>query len=353
MKKIVLTGGHAGTTALAVIEELVKGGGWDIYWIGPKRAFEGASVETLEAKTFPKLGVSFHPIVAGRIQRKFSVHTIPSLVRIPFGFFHALFLLIKIRPQVVVSFGGFAAFPVVVIASLLGKKTVIHEQTVAVGLANKLSSIFADKIALAREGSKKYFPAKKTVVTGNPVMASIVKVGRKKKIGTPPTLLIMGGSRGARLINNAVAEVLEKLLQKYNIIHLTGEEGYSELSGLNKKNYQVYDFVEPSIMADLYKQSDIVVGRAGANTVSEIMVTGRPAILIPIPWTRYDEQTQNAKTAQNAGIATVLPQDRLTGESLVAAIDSMVARWEHVVITNDRSLADKDTLAVKCLVELL
>src|SRR3990172_6714258 len=112
--KIVLTGGHAGTTAISVVEELVKESGryrWEIHWIGASSAVEGKKVATLEKRVLPRMGVSFHSILTGRLQKKWTVHTLPSILKIPLGFFHAVFLLLKIRPKIILSFGGFAALP--------------------------------------------------------------------------------------------------------------------------------------------------------------------------------------------------------------------------------------------------
>ena len=179
-KRIVLTGGHAATTALSVVEELNlrkdDGMYWEIYWIGAKSAVEGAQVPTLDAAVFPKMGVSFHPIFTGRLQRRLSLWTVPSILKIPVGFFHALALLIKIRPRIILSFGGFAAFPVVLSGWLLRIPIIIHEQTSSAGLANRMSAPFADKVALARKESIKFFSRKKSVVVGNPILAEIAKV---------------------------------------------------------------------------------------------------------------------------------------------------------------------------------
>ena len=227
--KILLTGGHAGTTALAVIEEIIlqsKNHNHDIYWIGVKHAIEGKRTETLEHKLFSKLNVSYKTIRSGRFQRRWSIHTIPSLVKIPFGFLQAFYFVATIRPSVTISFGGFAALPVVFWSWVFQIPVIIHEQTVAAGLANKLSVPFARRILLARESSLEYFPKEKSVVVGNPVMALVREVVVKKKMGRQPVILITGGSRGSQRMNVVIDEVLETLLKKYKIIHLTGDLDY-------------------------------------------------------------------------------------------------------------------------------
>src|SRR5260221_10516561 len=152
MTNILLTGGHAGTTALSVIEEFQSREDtrdWKIFWIGAQHAVEGKKTPTLESQILPKLGITSYSIIMGRLQRKFTRYTLASLIKIPFGFIHALYLLKKIKPQVILSFGGFAAYPVVVVGSLLKIPVVIHDQTAAAGRANMFSARFAKKVAIS------------------------------------------------------------------------------------------------------------------------------------------------------------------------------------------------------------
>jgi len=362
-KKIVLTGGHAATTALSVIEELVKRGKerdfWEIYWVGVRRAIEGKKVPTLEAAVFPKMGVSFHSLFTGRLQRKFSLWTIPSLARIPFGFLHAFFLLLKIRPKIIVSFGGFAAFPVVLSGWLLRIPVVIHEQTSVAGRANLFSSYFAKKIALAKAESLKFFPREKSIVTGNPVLAEIGQIPPKDELAKPATIYITGGSRGAQKINTLVAEIIEKLLKKFTVIHHTGFLDFEKFKALKKildsnlrKNYQVYAQIDPRKIDGVYRQADIIVGRAGANTVSEIILTKRPAILIPLSFSFKDEQTKNAQFAQRQGIAKVLKQQGLTSGRLLKEILRVERDWEKIV-KRVRNKKSPDREAASRMVDLI
>ena len=176
-----MTGGHAATTAIAVVEEIKKTkslNGAQIYFVGSRFAMEGFKIETLEYKVLPKVGVNFYPIVTGRLQTKFTRYTLVSLLKIPLGFLHAFYILLKVRPLVTLTFGGFASFPVVFWSFVFRIPVVVHEQTIAVGRATIFSSIFAEKILLARNESLKYFPRRKCVVTGNPIMKEI-SAGRK------------------------------------------------------------------------------------------------------------------------------------------------------------------------------
>lgn len=339
---VFFTGGHGATAALAVAQKIVKKDpNTKIYWLGVKNAFEGGKETTLESQSFGYFGVKFLPIIFGRLQRKFTLYTIPSLLKIPVGFIQSLYYIIKFRPRVILSFGGFASFGVVFWGWVLGIPVVLHEQTTRAGRASILSSFFARRILISRKESFKYFPENKTVLTGNPVMEEVFKVRRKYKPSYPPVLFITGGSRGSRAINLAVKSGIRTLLAKYRIIHQTGKLGYSEFSQLRdrlphklKENYQVYANIKPQDMPTIYADSDVVIGRAGANTVSEIIAVGRPAVLIPLPLSYLDEQTENAKFAQRYGVASVLPQTRLNSETLLKSVAERIENYGDIVKTH-------------------
>lgn len=334
MKKVLLTGGHAATTAISVIEELIRRygkEGIDIFWVGAKFASEGKKVNGLELKVLPEIGVKTYLLNTGRLQRKFTRYTIPSLLKLPVGFVQAVYFILKIRPKVTLSFGGFAAFPVVFASVLFKIPVLIHEQTSEVGLANKLSGIFAKEVLLARAESTKHFTGKITEVVGNPIMTQITEVQMKEKIGSPPVIFVMGGSRGSERINNAVFSVLPKLLRKYKVVHITGEAHFNKFEGIKNNNYRCFPFVSPMEIDNLYRESDVVVSRSGANTMAELMVVKRPAILIPIPWSHLNEQEKNAKLLEDFGLARVIKQDDLSGERLFSEIELTIKNWDKIV----------------------
>lgn len=337
-ERLILTGGHAATTAVAVVEEIkYQNKDWKLYWIGVKNAIEGKKVVTLESEVLPRLGVEFLPLVTGRLQRRFTFWTIPSILKIPVGFIQSLYYLIKIKPKVVLSFGGFASFPVVFNAKLLGIPVVIHEQTSAAGRANLAVKNFATKITLAREESKKYFEDRSVEVVGNPVMREIKSIRTQSKID-PPTVYITGGSRGSQNINLAVEKILKQLLSKYKVIHQTGGLDYLKFSEIKQKlpqalrdNYEVFIRVNPLEIFKIYSRVSVIVSRAGANTVSEIMLTKIPSILIPLPISYLDEQTKNANIAKKWGVARVIPQDKLTPEKLFETITDVISQRELIL----------------------
>jgi len=348
IKKIVLTGGHAKTTAKATIEELEHRNSLNtkLYWI---------------SKETPGFSIKFKKIYAGKIQKKLKANRLTDVLLIPVGFFQAFYFLLTIRPNLVLSFGGYAALPVVFSAFILRIPIVIQEQISTAGMANKLSAKFAKKIAIGRIESRKHFPKGKTVLTGIPISKYILKIKPKRKIGTPPTLFITGGSRGSQILNETVEVSLNKLLEKYKIIHLTGFEDYSKFmkikSGLNNKisdNYKLLAAAANSKqMAKFFKKSDILLSRAGANTVAEIIATGRPAILIPIPWSWNNEQLLNARLAKKAGIALILDQNKLNEANLLNYLNKLSTNRLKMVNTYDRSLAKLDAKASCKLVDIL
>ncbi|KKU09665.1 MAG: hypothetical protein UX13_C0034G0012 [Candidatus Woesebacteria bacterium GW2011_GWB1_45_5] len=336
---IILTGGHAATTAVAVVEEIIsRKKPWKLFFIGARSAIEGKNIATLESEVMPRLGVEFLPLSSGRLQRKFTRWTIPALFRTPFGIFQSFYYLLKHSPKAVLSFGGYTSFPVVFTAWLLRIPVVLHEQTAAAGRANIASAKFASKITLAREESLQYFPLTKSVVTGNPVMRDIAKTGIKKEISRPSSLFVTGGSRGSQSINEVLEKCLTDLLSKHKVCHQTGDLDFARFSHIKSKlppklsaNYQIFPRIDPLKISETYKSADVVISRAGANTVSEIISLKRPAILVPLPISYLDEQTKNAEFARSFGLAVIIPQKDLTAKRLVDEIDNVFLRLPEIL----------------------
>lgn len=359
---ILFTGGHAATVAAATIAHFLERypSKYDIYWLGAYSAVEAKKVAGIEEQVLPTMGVIMLKIHAGRLQRKFSRHTLLSFLRVPVGILESLILLLKIRPKIIVSLGGYVGFAVSLAAWLLGIKVILHEQTMAVGLANKVSSKFAAKVAIARRESAMFFPESKIVLTGNPIIPQIIKVKPKSKIGNPATIFITGGSRGSVIINNTVEHCLPELLEKYHVIHQTGQldiehflKFRDQLSENLKSKYEVYPVINPLEIAKFYQKCDLYIGRAGANTVAELLITRRPAILIPIPWSRFDEQAKNAQVAKDSGIATIIKQEDLNKDSLLAAVKLSVYNWTQIVSKMSPPKDILDEQAAKNLVDLI
>jgi len=356
--RIVFTGAHAGTVALALIEEIEKRNkDWGIHFIGPKYAFEDATLPSSEETYLKEFKVLFHPIISGKIIKQNPLKNIVSLMKIIMGVFDSFIILSKIKPNIVVSFGGYLGVPVVICAWVLGIPVILHEQVIGLGLGNRISSFFAKKIAIARSDSLKFVPEKKAVLVGNPIRGSVFTVKPKLKIGNPPTIFVFTGSRASKIINDTIEPILVSLLHNFKIIHLSGRADYKHFNEIKNKlnlqdRYEVYDFISPGKVSDFYKRSDILICRAGANTVSELLVIKRPSILIPIPWSIFDEQRKNALFAKKFGLATIIDQSELTPKRLFDVVNKTYLNWDRIV-ENIKDKQSPDIKATKNMIDLI
>lgn len=320
--KVLVTGAHF-TPAVAVIEELKKIGKVEIVYVGRKTTREGDETSSVESKILPQSGVKFIPIIAGRLQRSFTVYTIPSLLKIPIGFFQAFYIILSEKPNVILSFGGYVAVPSVLAGWFFSIPVIIHEQTLISGLANKISSFFADKIAVSFQNH--VFKGEKVVLTGNPIRREIIEVSRSvfRRRSEMPTILIIGGNQGSHAINIAVEQALDKLLKLAVVYHQAGDSkfrDYERLQKLENDRYKPFKFISKD-WAKILARSDLIISRAGINTLSELAFLGKPALLIPI-FNR--EQNKNSKFFQELGLVNILPQSKLSGETLLKEIKLML-----------------------------
>ena len=354
--KILITGGHL-SPALSVIEKLK---GEDILYVGRKHALEGDRAFSLEYQTIKDLGIPFFSITTGRLQRKFTKHTIPSFLKFPLGFSQSLFILKRFKPDVVLGFGGYVSWPVIVMASFLKIPIVIHEQTLEAGMTNKFAARFAAKICISFESSKRFFPIKKVILTGNPLRKEIIEEIQKSEIIADepkkdlPLLYITGGSLGSHFINNLVKDTVKKLIRDFQIIHQTGDSNkYKDFDSLDKikselgeygKRYILKKFLSPAESAGTLKKADLIVSRAGINTVTELLFLEKPSLLIPLPFTQNNEQLKNARFLKTQGLGEVLEQKKVTAEVFLHTLEKMSRNVNNYKINNDQSkaLVDKD-----------
>jgi len=328
--RILLTGTHF-TTAAATIPELQKFHDVKLVYVGRKTTKEGDSTPSVESIELPKLGVKFIPITTGRLQRSFTLYTIPSLLKIPVGFIQALFIILKEKPDVVLSFGGYVGVPIVFWAWLFSIPVIIHEQTLVSGLANTISSWFADKIAVSFE-SDDSFNGEKVILTGNPIRQEILDAKVVRRRSLLPTILITGGNQGSHVLNIAVEEVLDELTKKAFVIHQTGDSKFKDYERLESKQsdrYAVRKFISGD-WAETLAQVDLVIGRAGINTLSELAYLSIPTLVIPVPYLYGDEQTKNAKYFEKLGLVRTLPQSKLSGRTLLEEVKEMIKNLERL-----------------------
>lgn len=363
--KIVVTAGGGGhfSPALAVIKKLEKTD--EVLFIGRKYAFEGDTTISLEYKTVKELGIPFRTITTGRVQRTVSLRSLHSLLKIPLGLYQSLRILMTFSPEVVFSTGGYIAFPVTIAAFLLRIPVVLHEQTMRAGLANKIAGTFAKKICLSWETSRAYFPHERTVITGNPLREEILSA-EKNTVSKPrqPMLFITGGSLGAHAINVLIEEILERLLQHYQVVHQTGDaQEYRDFARLEtlretlseerKQRYTLMKFVTPQEITTYYQQASLVIARSGMNTVLEILYFQKPALLIPLPHGQKNEQMQNAMFLKHTGLARVKNQKDVTPETLYTEIEEMMAELPSYQLTRKMPSVIQKDAAEKIIATLL
>lgn len=341
--KIIITGGHL-SPALAVIGKLREIQGIDIVYVGRISSIEGSREPSQEYSQITAQKIRFIPITAGRLQRSFTRFTLPSLVKIPLGFVQALKIIFRQQPNCILSFGGYVALPICFAAWLLGIPIFTHEQTITRGLANRIIEKFAKKIFISWSDSEALYPKSKAVYTGNPLRNEIFRISdenipkRIKEEKGLPLLYITGGSQGSESINNLVSEILVELLNHYRVIHQFGQSKISQekinrkLTSLNqeqKKRYFATPFVDVKSIGWVLKNADLVLGRSGANTVSELLFRKKRCLLIPLPWAAEEEQEKNAKILVRAGLGKILYQSTLTPKLLLKEIYSAMVKCKQ------------------------
>ena len=335
--KILITGGHL-APALAIIEELKNDKPKvEIIFVGRKYALDSEKTTSLEYKEINKRGIRFIPLQAGRLTRIMSLRTMRSLLRIPLGFVNSFFIITDQRPNIILSFGGYLALPLVFWGYVFGIPIYTHEQTIKAGLANKLIGLFSKKVFVAFSESKKDFDLRKTVITGNPVRQSIYETNKKPfEINKDrPVIYITGGTLGSHSINDHIKKIIPELLSKYIVIHQTGEtkeyHDYEDLlaiknnlpANLASRYFLAKHFFEDEI-GYIYSLADLVVGRSGANTFFELINLKIPAVFVPLPWASGKEQQFHAEVFAKNGTGEIFHQIE-PSEKLLRIIDKMIS----------------------------
>jgi UDP-N-acetylglucosamine--N-acetylmuramyl-(pentapeptide) pyrophosphoryl-undecaprenol N-acetylglucosamine transferase len=330
--KIILTGGHL-APLLAVYEVLSRQASCVI--VGRKHTFEADKAESLEYTLFKKENISFYNLPTARLQRRFTRHTLPSLFRSPSALISARSVLNHERPDVVLTFGGYIGLPVALAAYMKGIPIVLHEQTLHAGLTNRTIGKIATKICISYPTSARFFPSEKTVITGNPVRPEVFKAYDSLKLPAGlPVLYVTGGSAGAHAINIIIEYILPSLLQKFVVIHQTGDsqefKDYERLTKLRgslteelKTRYMVKKFILPDEIGWVYKRADVVLSRSGANTVTELIALQKKALLIPLPFAQREEQLENAKYYVNTGLGEYILQKNVNLNTFVKKLLSI------------------------------
>lgn len=336
MKRIILTGGGTAghvTPNIALLPRL-KELQYDIHYIG---SYQGIEKELIEP-----FGIPYHGISTGKLRRYLSARNLTDPFRVLKGLGEARRLIKILDPDVIFSKGGFVSVPVV----LAGKKrhvpTIIHESDMTPGLANKLSLSAATKVCCNFPETLELLPEGKAVLTGSPIRQELLSGDRYKAreflgfTSDKPVILIIGGSLGAVAVNEAVRAILPELLKTYQIIHLCGR-GKIDPTLVNLEGYAQYEYIKEELK-DLFALTDIVVSRAGANAICELLALHKPNLLIPLPANASrGDQILNARSFERQGFSIVLEESEMTNETLLAAINRLYENREVYIETMKRS----------------
>jgi len=319
-KKIILTGGGTAghvTPNIALIKPLEEAG-WEVNYIGSKNGIEKTLIEPMN--------LPYYSVSTGKLRRYFSWQNFIDPFKLLFGVLKSTYLCYRLKPRVVFSKGGFVSLPVVIGAWLNRIPVILHESDFTPGLANRLSMPFAKKICLSFDETQKYVKQKnKIIVTGTPIRPALLQGDKQKGLAftklnsNKPVILIICGSLGSKKINQTVRQDLPDLLQKYNIVHLCGKNNIDP--ALEGENYKQYDYLNDNL-ADVFACSDLVISRAGANSLSELLALKKLHLLIPLSKkASRGDQIHNAKHFESIGLSHLLLEEDLNARNLSRAIN--------------------------------
>lgn len=334
---IFITGGHA-TPAVACIKELQKRGFNDLLYIGQKHSLLFDKNVSSEYRLITeKVQIPFIAITAGKFSLFPNFHSLVWLLRLPIGFLQAFWWQLTKRPELVLTFGSHVGVPVAFWAWVFHTPIVAHEQTTTKGRATKIIEKFATKVCYSwLSSADSEGKSAKFILTGNPIREEILKpIGNYFEFAdqSRPVIFVTGGNQGAHSVNEFIFANLTKIIQKYNVIHQTGsntlyndfQRASSIAEKLNGKGiiYIPKDYLFAEEMADAYAQSSIVITRAGANSVTELLALRKKALLIPIPTTSGNEQFLNAKLLEELGLGKVVNQSDIKSIHLMDVLQEL------------------------------
>ncbi|MGN0158659.1 MAG: undecaprenyldiphospho-muramoylpentapeptide beta-N-acetylglucosaminyltransferase [Brotaphodocola sp.] len=340
MKKIILTGGGTAghvTPNLALIPGLLARG-YEIRYIG--------SYNGIERKLIENAGIPYDGISSGKLRRYFDLKNFTDPFRVIKGYAEAVSLMRKYRPDVVFSKGGFVSVPVVLAAKHFKIPTIIHESDMTPGLANKICIPSAAKICCNFPETLQYLPKDKAVLSGSPIRKELLEGDRLTGLqyanlsANKPVILVIGGSLGSVAVNKAVRSILPKLLETYQVIHICGKGNLDE-SLIGREGYVQYEYVDAPLR-HLFAAADVIVSRAGANSICEILALRKPHILIPLSAAASrGDQILNARSFEKQGFSTVLEEEAVTDDSLYQAIQTTYKnRQQFIDAMNQSTLSD-------------
>lgn len=321
-QKIIMTGGGSAghvTPNLALIPKLKKLG-YEIQYIGTS--------DGIERNIIGDQGIRYHVISSGKLRRYFDIKNFTDPLKVLKGVYQAYKIIKKEKPNIVFSKGGFVSVPVVIGAHLNKIPVIAHESDITPGLANKLSIPYCTKICVTFPESLKYIKNNKGILTGTPIRQELLEGNRLNGLkicgfnDDKAVLMVIGGSLGSKILNDIVRNNLDKLLNKYNIIHICGKNNLDK-ANMNKKGYLQLEYVS-SELPDLMAASDIVISRAGANTIFELLALKKPHMLIPLSLkASRGDQILNAKSFEKSGFSMVIQEEEVTDARLLEKLEEL------------------------------
>ncbi len=349
---IVFIGGHHNST-LEVAKSAQKNN-FQTLWLGHKFNHSDNKSFSAEYQEVTLAKIPFLELKTGRFYKKINFF---EVLKIIFGFFQAAYYLLKYRPALVFSSGGYMAVPVVVVAYLLRIPSLTHEQTVVSGWANKAIAPFVKKVLLTHAVSEENYPKQKSEVVGLPVRAELVDKNNSK-IFHPKLLYVTCGKQGSHLVNDALFPLIPTLVKKFTIVHQVGSNVLTkdldrarrikERLGVNANRYQYAPYYFGKDSATYLRSADIVISRAGAHTIYELIVLNKKAVVIPISWVSHQEQLKNAELAKKEIECEILEEQTLNSEYLLNAITKMDKLPKKRVPTNlKNNVAEKIVSIIK------
>ncbi|MCR5503586.1 MAG: undecaprenyldiphospho-muramoylpentapeptide beta-N-acetylglucosaminyltransferase [Lachnospiraceae bacterium] len=321
MKKIILTGGGTAghiTPNLALLPYL-KEAGFDVAYIGSR--------DSIESRLIPEAGIPFHEISTGKLRRYLSLKNLTDPFRVVNGISQAKKIIREFKPDIVFSKGGYVGLPVAVAAKKCHVPVILHESDMTPGLANKLCLPYAEKICCNFPETVKVLPEDKAVLTGSPIRDEILKGDPERGFElchfqpNKPVILVIGGSLGAAAINEVVRKALPVLLKDFQIVHLCGR-GKLDESIVNTPGYIQFEYVTDDLR-HLFAITDLVISRAGANSICELLALKKPNLLIPLSKGSRGDQILNAASFESQGYSAVLSEKDMTPESLVERVTEL------------------------------
>ncbi|MEK7652360.1 MAG: undecaprenyldiphospho-muramoylpentapeptide beta-N-acetylglucosaminyltransferase [Patescibacteria group bacterium] len=360
--KIVFTGGGTGGhfyPIIAVAEEIreiVKDENLlepDLFFLAP---------DVYDKRALFELGIEYKKISAGKLRRYFSLMNFFDLFKTGWGIVKSVFVVFNIFPDVIFSKGGYGSFPVILASKIFKIPLIIHESDSVPGKVNMWAGKFAKKIAISYPEASNYFPKEKVALTGNPIRKELLKPSKTgaeeflKLEKDVPVIFIIGGSLGSQTINNVIIDSLPKLVEKYQIIHQTGEKNFADVKNLAdielknskyKNRYKPFSYLNTIAMKMSAGVADLIISRAG-STIFQIAVWGVPSIIIPITNSNGDHQRKNAFNYASSGSAIVIEENNLSDDILISQVEEIMGNEtkRNNMINATKSFAKTDSAKI-------